>query len=787
MPRAHPLPAGAFVLALVLALARCDADPCIFVAYTTTTYSEVMSCLETINDDTATVQSQTIDAVLGYLNASVYTDYYLDQSLSHGFTYIDIAARVEALRDETFSNEYEFHTHLSAEMRRLKDPNFVYRSPFCFSLFTAVLPFSFGSRVDNGEQVVYLQHLPVALGFAEREFMELDTATALRLQQLVSKHTPLEQIRVTYPNGTVLEGAPVDVISAWADAEADFSKNAVSRFNRALKWDFFVRDFRYGLPESQVSIVVGDEVLDMPWLIFTEQSVGSSADLLTFCPLGDPFAWMNDEGKFALEAQRNTELSVMSLLPSSAAFEPATALPSASADTITSTLRRLYRGSFISLFHFEHKDGDQAHILSVNSDADSDADDVIAELQDAFTALAALSALDTFVLDVTNFAGGDNKVATTVFYYLFPELDRPSSGNNMRRVSDVTDEFLECGFLNDYVLYDFDTHTRENAKHFYTKSQYQSYISFHTPDSSYQLEYVKYYSYYAPDFYAAGGETRTDEGDLFDAAFPYRPEQVLVMTDGLCAGVCGQLVAHMLEFNVGGVIGLGGVFTGGEATELLAAYNSPGTIAYDSRQVEAIWDEYSVDAADKAVPAGMPRNGYFTFPYDGLLSWQNASDALEFKLRTIDFPVPYWLSLTSGGSTDDLLEAMDGVFAYFAEHGRYTAHTFRTNETCNIGNAEASVFGNFWDVDAQAWGECALVYCADGDVVAWDAAAGVPESCVLLEKSKRLYDDFNFWNAFWILFGLIAGTCVIYFVVRLISGVRMKRKIFSEGDRQDLQ
>eukprot|EP00767_Chilomastix_cuspidata_P001947 gnl/Chilomastix_cuspidata/207.p1 GENE.gnl/Chilomastix_cuspidata/207~~gnl/Chilomastix_cuspidata/207.p1 ORF type:complete len:843 (-),score=287.74 gnl/Chilomastix_cuspidata/207:1228-3699(-) len=755
------------LVALVAAAICASVDNCNFKAYEIMTIEDINLCYDQITDDTEYVRDQTVAAVLSYLDANAFTEYYRDANLSVGFPYVDIKSDVAALKDADFTSEYEFHWELARLMRQLKDPHSVYSIPSCFTRVYYALPFAVSSYFGENGQYLTLNQLPTDYAFITVQYLEDGAYGDTEfLFNAASEQLKIDELYITDEDGNSLtdnESDPVRALRIWADDDVYVSKNSATRFNRAIRSDFYIRGSRYGRPSYRVSVKISGTIYELPWLAVSSETIGSQQDLLSFCPLNTSLPVSVAEANLDSGAgpRQNRYAPMQRMLSHTSDLPPtpsgqgssqgrgAGASVSGRQDTLLSSnsgnLTRLYSGDHISLYSYVTQDRlTKAHVISVPSFSPDSEEQFVTDMQNIMSMLSESVPGDMLFVDLRDNGGGYIELGVKLLYYMLPDMAKPSSGFYMRKKCDLYDLLDECGYFeDDETLYEFISHSEHPASEMYA-DKHDKYSTERTfidkSGESVTREYMANYTFCNPDYFDYSGHRRSDMGDTFYENIHYDASNTYLISEGYCGSTCATYAAHVSEIHAGKLVGLGGVLgadgLADSDTGDLSISSFAGGSVLDSQEFEELLTEYEQDFSDSRAPPFMPRNGYIRFPYEALLSWRDNFTPLEFMQQVVDFQVPWWPQPDRASTADELSDVLAAVIDFLNQQRTdNTAFTFETDEDCDSGVANA-VGGHYFDVAALDFSsECSAVYCADGYYPIW-STDGYITSCEEISETQ---------------------------------------------------
>ncbi|CAG8581812.1 2544_t:CDS:2 [Dentiscutata erythropus] len=118
---------------------------------------------------------------------------------------------------------------------------------------------------------------------------------------------------------------------------------------------------------------------------------------------------------------------------------------------------------------------------------------------------------------------------------------------------------------------------------------------------------------------------------------PWKPEDYIILTNGLCGSACANIAEHAAEFNNVTTVAVGGIVS----NSLLSYSSFPGGFVYNSTQIFDSLSQLGL-LNNTIMPKPFPLAGMeVTLPMNEIYSKTNPDEILEFGFRPADFRLFY--------------------------------------------------------------------------------------------------------------------------------------------------
>ncbi|KAF9172585.1 hypothetical protein BGX21_009336 [Mortierella sp. AD011] len=185
-----------------------EQDPCAILGSlktNETTVQHVADCYNSIEFN-STEAKATLDSLhILYNDFFVFRDSALTPDLALPFVSepVDVLSGLEAIREKSYAQDYEFHSDLALLIKSLNDAHCTY-NPDCYNSFIFKQPLALYAPVMDGRQSIRVFTDATGQDYTDCEVLEINGLDAR------------------------------SYIQAWADRHSGFSKDAGVRFNNAL-------------------------------------------------------------------------------------------------------------------------------------------------------------------------------------------------------------------------------------------------------------------------------------------------------------------------------------------------------------------------------------------------------------------------------------------------------------------------------------------------------------------------------------------------------------------------
>ncbi|CAG8801197.1 19090_t:CDS:2, partial [Racocetra persica] len=118
---------------------------------------------------------------------------------------------------------------------------------------------------------------------------------------------------------------------------------------------------------------------------------------------------------------------------------------------------------------------------------------------------------------------------------------------------------------------------------------------------------------------------------------PWKPEDYIILTNGLCGSACAHITEHAAEFNNVTTVAVGGIFS----NPLLSYSSFPGGFVRNSTEIFNSLGKLNL-LNNTLMPKPFPLSGMFaTLPLNEAYSKINPDEILEYAFRPADFRILY--------------------------------------------------------------------------------------------------------------------------------------------------
>ncbi|RIB16416.1 hypothetical protein C2G38_2189991 [Gigaspora rosea] len=556
------------------------------------TYADVKDCYKSFPFDKE-VASKTIDTLTGLLGG-FYS--FLDkakESPQPGFDFkaMDLIAELELFRNKSYTTLYDFTIDVGHLFNDLKDAHTNFKSN-CFTTFAFYTNMTFYSVVDNGEQKIKVFNDTIDRSNIDCEVTHIDGQKAFQ------------------------------VISEYAKNSVYASRDLGVRFNIALDFTSTITSFaiRYEIPKKpDITYTLkcnnsNEFEVKRNWVafsshIFLNKFIDSKSYFDNICnPIKGNRQFISSNFKF--QEITNIFNSANSLL----------------AEQDQSVTRIAIVDDFIGFFKLE--DFGVIKILTEYPAVLSD--DTLDKVILGFKRLAN-TGVKKVVLDLSDNLGG------YLFLILFFNL---------------------LLFPNTYPSFDFDTRISEQMRLAITEQfklatrnnifNMKVYVNATT-----HANFTSANDFFGNNVYTRGGvignysNKYTVMDDILNeisqfilnltTPVSWKPENYIILTNGLCGSACAFIAEHAVEFNNVTTVAVGGI-----AYNTSLSYSSfPGGSTVNSTQIFESLGKLGL-LSNNLMPKPFPLTGMsITFPINEMYSKINPDEILEFAFRPAKFRLFY--------------------------------------------------------------------------------------------------------------------------------------------------
>ncbi|KAA6368902.1 MAG: hypothetical protein EZS28_035571 [Streblomastix strix] len=235
-----------------------------------------LACMRSI-PLTSTEKSTTIALLKNYLSGYVFLDTSLNPPgapIGYGKHAVDIMGTLDSIgANSSYTNTFDFYEDIMVLLNNLKDPHTIFTPPCVSNLYYIVATPQIHKNITDSSYYV--------------------TASQYEVKYINWKGLPI------YSSGTTLnEGSqdPIEAIVQFADEEVSISKNPVARLNQALKTNLWQRNAqRFKHPEMNkvtMQIINPADLARIYTLTYTVQVYASDDvnKLKDECPLNSEYS-----------------------------------------------------------------------------------------------------------------------------------------------------------------------------------------------------------------------------------------------------------------------------------------------------------------------------------------------------------------------------------------------------------------------------------------------------------------------------------------------------------------
>ena len=515
----------------------------------------------------------------------------------------------------------------------------MYSKPVCYQQLSWVLPVALRSEVVDGEQKLFVDHLPPEYSYFEVGYWSTREAP----EGLYGSE--LEE----------LEGEdPLVFLTRWADEHVYASKTQDSRVNSALSGDFWLLGGRYyGPPPETLSFRAGGKDFTVEWGATNKVALYGVDDFASYCPVLD-VPWSEDavqgfrtraiEPKHSHIPPNPWERLIEETRRHSAILRE---------EKEESHLRKLVGTSDVSFYLYEPEEPNEDVVVLLNIPSFSP-DDVSGFVDTFLEGIDRCNELGIthLIVNLMSNGGGWVTLGYRVLRVLAPWI-YPLYGTYDIRHSPLADILLDSA-LSESV----QTHLHPDSgipfggTKWYTESVERDCKGFKgcgaegEEDSDYSHEFSQHYyftvAYDEHSFTDAFSRLDSSPGLVYgrsNSGGGLPPQNVIFLSDGLCGSTCACTAKRAQEAHAGIVVGVGGVLTN-PSNEMDVASFAGGSVS-DNSYIESFLgqDDYNLE---NGIPYPMPTNAVFRFAFEEVFGWDGKETPLEFVLNSVDLKLPYW-------------------------------------------------------------------------------------------------------------------------------------------------
>ncbi|KAK2947054.1 hypothetical protein BLNAU_18056 [Blattamonas nauphoetae] len=514
------------------------------------TLAEAKECFDTLKDDfNRSEMKQAIQIVRQYAEHYAYYHHarQVPSPLNQDQGNIDIDAQLKAVSNYVphYSSLAAFHVDVAKILHQLRDDNFQYVAP-CLTTWQYVFPYALRlDATDISNPVIKLE--------ARDSYSATSTFEKEYKIEKTLKGSIIRKLSI-YTRGNPKSSNPIDVLAKWADENLWLSKFSSNRFNNAIQGGFALRRANeWPMPDSvKVTVTLTGGSNTSVTIPFFALYTGSKevTNLNDICPL---IKKSNEQDATPLDDSPPPPLTPL--------FEDMESVDghfdnSQIEQSVQNAMGNADVGAYTSLS--SHAPSIQGGIFYTPNIGHLKIGSFAPTYQSSFGAVIARSfdvfrarKVEKLIIDVRQCTSGDANLAYQLLLTLWPSsfptmplVDSPSSAftTNINTYYNKT---------NSYII-EPDTLERMVPSENVTKTFHNIY------NNPYTVPFTKQYRHRLENtnvyyqFYHSFGHRPTDYSPLF------KPENVIVLTDGLCLGTCGIFINQIKEKNLAKVVYCGG-------------------------------------------------------------------------------------------------------------------------------------------------------------------------------------------------------------------------------------
>ncbi|KAG0357589.1 hypothetical protein BG005_003373 [Podila minutissima] len=570
------------------------------------------------------IRDDTIDSIKANLE-SFYVFYDIARSpppMENSDLYpVDLTAALSSLRNTTYPNDYSFHTSLTHMIAQLQDPHTSYKS-MCYQQFLFIQPLStYGVYEDDRQQV--------------------------KVATVLTKLDPRLGNSLVDCEVTHIDGQPAfEAVTEYARTKS-YSKDRGVRLNKAFSYlghDNTGSFDRYSLGTFAQRTFIPtnatiDYKIDCTAKFGPERSTNASASSLitlnlAWSALDSTMTPFTDGASYRQQFCSDNSIQTVKKF----------VLDTASPDDFSTVKvhlhgerkksRELFRGPYAS-FHLLSDGITAVFRLGTESPNKLDAKHkgFYINIDNGFASMEAAGA-KKLIIDLQNNSGGIICWGRYVLQTLFPQtVDSPYIYN--LRASRLAQALAHATFTYDQA----------------TNSPYEGLVD---PETGFEVEDV---SWMIPGIPLPGREGAfskrvTDrycpmideiKGDAEDAKF--RPEDIVILTNGFCGSTCAVLALQLHERYAVRTMAIGGHH--GQSM-VFASFPGGAVQANNTHWVHRVQAVYSTLPArmrtrelESSVPRQLPANGALAFTFREVMSASRPEQVSEYMQIPSEFRMDY--------------------------------------------------------------------------------------------------------------------------------------------------
>eukprot|EP00770_Monocercomonoides_exilis_P015829 MONOS_15780.1-p1 / transcript=MONOS_15780.1 / gene=MONOS_15780 / organism=Monocercomonoides_exilis_PA203 / gene_product=unspecified product / transcript_product=unspecified product / location=Mono_scaffold01353:8045-10359(+) / protein_length=751 / sequence_SO=supercontig / SO=protein_coding / is_pseudo=false len=606
-----------------------------------------------INDNLDEYQN-TIPILKFYLESYVYRDVLVSPPEPFKHQAIDVIKELDLIQSKlpasgqnTYENAVDFYEDIMDIFRKLKDAQ-TWFTPPCFSNFIYALPYTLSLKSDENNKLIVVVSEPSISDILQKFNTEFPDQPDLSGKTVKTIKIGNEAVDA------------VTLLQDWGRKNAFTSKSNNSVLNQA-SIDFSERPAEfYAHPTQNISITYVDEnesdkTVELPFYAYVIKSMTSLNDI---CPAKK--AVSGDGATLFKQAQHTIWSQLERMIGHNR-------VPTENTRNAVDSKRQGKKmlSSFLKKVRMNDGTSLKVKYLKIHSfhpKDDAEKEEFVKSLMDNLTETQeAATKADKLVLDLRSNGGGDEMLGRYTLHLLFPEvfplypkLDMLHSEVN-REYSRLIVDAQTNWSINAYAsrrrkMNWFDGETVVVSTNLGDETRERVWTSPFTIDGTYA------------NYFAAKIKEWKHKGKTL-----FKPNDVAVLSDGLCLGTCSQFVKHVSEAKVARVIGMGGKSQKDENAKSASdaeAFSVGGSSAFcslTSDMVEAMRAMKGVNTL--SLPSSFAREGarvsvaqMNAYSFD----WQQNHATSEFIVTKPDITLPYYRSPASFG--EDVYEELKKLF-----------------------------------------------------------------------------------------------------------------------------
>ncbi|KAA6393278.1 MAG: hypothetical protein EZS28_011193, partial [Streblomastix strix] len=548
---------------------------------------QALGCLRSI-PLTPIEKSTTIDLLKNYLSGYVFLDTSLNPPgapIGYGKHDVDIIGGLNSISANTsYTNTFDFYEDIMVLLNKLKDPHTIFTPP-CVSKFYYIYYYSIDVKRDS-----------------------IDTPYYVMIGDLRADKVNMNGLHVYSSGTTENEGTmdPIEAISLFAEKEVPITKNPTTRFNSAAGYDFGARSaIRYKHPEHEsmyFSYKSGSNTPQVEGKFSVLVSGGDVNQLKDECPI---------HSDHSTTTQSNNQIEIMNRIKTSVKKKLLKDLEDEQTKITRELQDRIRHKDLFSLVEEKNEilnnfSTDQSNEISfITKSIKSKSNDIspyqvyapypqygtpevrayrltnekvgvliiqtfdpdnlnsfaeyIAQTIKQFTLKGGEHYVERLIIDVRGNGGGKVRIGRQTLNFLFPQVGHPLYQIDDEMKTDINEQMAkltayitEYQYNTDEVVLDIETMQQKPT--YYTQSTIKRTTTSKNSSKSLTVDLTDKFVMYmgnSDDFLPFTADWDLKRKELFS------PENVIVISDGVCASTCSQFVKHIGLKHLGRIAGIG--------------------------------------------------------------------------------------------------------------------------------------------------------------------------------------------------------------------------------------